>query len=50
MAQIRIFDIKEEIHRKLKAQAALKGLSLNDYIKKLLEKEAKNNGWSLETT
>ena len=43
MAQIRVFDIEEDIHRKLKAQAALKGLSLNDYIKQLLESAIKED-------
>lgn len=36
---VQIREIPEETHRKLKARAAAEGLSMSDYLKRLIELE-----------
>lgn len=42
MSEIRIFNMHENTHRWLKANAAKMGITLNNYIKQILDKERKN--------
>lgn len=37
---MQIRDVPEDVHRKLKARAALKGVSLSEYLRGLLEASA----------
>ncbi|MEO0982277.1 MAG: hypothetical protein AAFX03_06460 [Pseudomonadota bacterium] len=42
---IQIREIPEETHRKLKARAAEEGLSMSDYLKRLIERDLKRPRW-----
>lgn len=42
---IQIREIPEDLHRKLKARAAGEGLSMSDFLKRLIERELKRPGW-----
>lgn len=43
---IQIREIPEETHRKLKARAASEGMSMSDYLKRLIERELKRPDWA----
>ena len=40
MGMIQIRNVPEDLHRKLKARAAERGLSLSDYLLRMAEREA----------
>ncbi|MEM9705478.1 MAG: hypothetical protein AAF850_05315 [Pseudomonadota bacterium] len=42
---IQIREIPEETHRALKARAAAEGLSMSDYLKRLIERDLKRPNW-----
>ena len=42
---VQIREIPEETHRKLKARAASEGLSMSDYLKRLIERDLKRPRW-----
>lgn len=42
---IQIREIPEETHRKLKARAAAEGMSMSDYLKRLIEQDLKRPSW-----
>ena len=42
---VQIREIPEETHRKLKARAASEGLSMSDYIKRLIARDLKRPRW-----
>jgi len=42
---IQIREIPEETHRKLKARAASEGMSMSDYLKRLIERDLKRPNW-----
>jgi plasmid stability protein len=42
---IQIREIPEKMHRTLKARAAEEGLSLSDYLKRLIERDLKRPSW-----
>jgi plasmid stability protein len=43
---IQIREIPDETHRKLKARAALEGMSMSDYLKRLIEQDLKRPDWA----
>jgi len=43
---IQIREVPEETHRALKARAASQGLSMSDYIKRLIERELQRPDWA----
>ncbi len=43
---IQIREIPEETHRKLKARAAAEGMSMSDYLKRLIERDLKRPDWA----
>lgn len=43
---IQIREIPEETHRALKVRAAAEGMSMSDYLKRLIERELKRPDWS----
>lgn len=42
---IQIREIPEETHRKIKARAAAEGLSMSDYLKRLIERDLTRPNW-----
>lgn len=44
---IQIREVPEDTHRKLKMRAASKGLSMSDYLKRLIERDLKRPDWAL---
>lgn len=42
---VQIREIPEATHRKLKMRAAAEGLSMSDYLKRLIERELKRPAW-----
>lgn len=42
---IQIREIPEKVHRSLKARAAAEGLSMSDYLKRLIERDLKRPSW-----
>ena len=43
---IQIREIPEETHRALKARAASEGMSMSDYLKRMIERELKRPDWA----
>lgn len=43
---IQIREIPDETHRKLKARAAAEGMSMSDYLKRLIERDLKRPDWA----
>lgn len=43
---IQIREVPEELHRALKARAASEGLSMSDYLKRLIERELRRPDWA----
>ena len=43
---IQIREIPEETHRKLKARAAAEGLSMSDYLKRLIDQDLRRPDWA----
>lgn len=43
---IQIREIPEETHRALKVRAAAEGMSMSDYLKRLIERELKRPDWA----
>lgn len=43
---IQIREIPEETHRALKARAAAEGISMSDYLKRLIERDLKRPDWA----
>lgn len=46
---VQIREIPEETHRKLKARAAAEGLSMSDYLKRLIERDLTRPNWGAVT-
>ncbi len=42
---VQIREIPEEMHRKLKMRAAAEGLSMSEYLKRLIERDLKRPDW-----
>lgn len=42
---IQIREVPEKVHRKLKARAAEEGVSMSDYLKRLIERDLKQMSW-----
>jgi plasmid stability protein len=42
---VQIREISEKTHRKLKMRAAAEGLSMSDYLKRLIERDLKRPNW-----
>ena len=42
---IQIREIPDGVHRKLKMRAAEQGLSMSDYLKRLIERDLKRPSW-----
>ena len=42
---VQIRELPEEVHRKLKMRAAAEGLSMSDYLKRLIERDLKRPNW-----
>ncbi|HAH08925.1 MAG TPA: hypothetical protein DCL54_13655 [Alphaproteobacteria bacterium] len=42
---IQIREIPEKVHRTLKARAAQEGLSMSDYLKRLIERDLQRPSW-----
>ncbi len=42
---VQIREIPEAIHRKLKTRAAAEGLSMSDYLRRLIERDLKRPNW-----
>ena len=42
---VQIREMPEETHRKLKARAAAEGLSMSDYVKRLIERDLQRPNW-----
>lgn len=42
---IQIREIPEKTHRKIKARAAEEGLSMSDYLKRLIDREMEKPSW-----
>ena len=43
---IQIREIPEETHRALKARAAAEGMSMSDYLKRMIERELQRPDWA----
>jgi len=43
---VQIRELPEELHRSLKIRAAAEGLSMSDYLKRLIERDLKRPNWS----
>ncbi|GGH03746.1 hypothetical protein GCM10007420_20140 [Glycocaulis albus] len=43
---IQIREIPEETHRALKARAAAEGMSMSDYLRRLIEQDLKRPDWA----
>jgi plasmid stability protein len=43
---IQIREIPEDTHRKLKARAAAEGVSMSEYLKRLIEQDLKRPDWA----
>ncbi|MGJ3231500.1 MAG: FitA-like ribbon-helix-helix domain-containing protein [Oceanicaulis sp.] len=43
---IQIREVPDETHRALKARAAAEGLSMSDYLKRMIERELKRPDWA----
>ena len=43
---IQIREIPEETHRKLKARAAAEGMSMSDYLKRLIDQDLRRPDWA----
>jgi plasmid stability protein len=43
---IQIREIPEKMHRTLKARAAEEGMSMSDYLKRLIERDLKRPSWA----
>lgn len=43
---IQIREVPDETHRALKARAAAEGMSMSDYLKRLIERELKRPDWA----
>lgn len=43
---IQIREIPDETHRALKARAAAEGMSMSDYLKRLIERDLKRPDWA----
>ncbi|MDZ7629068.1 MAG: hypothetical protein U5J99_11780 [Parvularculaceae bacterium] len=43
---IQIREVPEATHRKLKARAAEEGLSMSDYLKRLIDRDLKRPDWA----
>lgn len=43
---IQIREIPDETHRVLKARAAAEGMSMSDYLKRLIEQDLKRPDWA----
>ncbi len=43
---IQIREIPDETHRKLKARAAAEGMSMSDYLKRLIERDLNRPDWA----
>ena len=43
---IQIREIPDETHRALKARAAEEGMSMSDYLKRLIERDLKRPDWA----
>jgi antitoxin FitA len=43
---IQIREIPEKLHRTLKARAAEEGMSMSDYLKRLIERDLKRPSWA----
>jgi len=43
---IQIREIPDETHRKLKARAAAEGMSMSDYLKRLIEQDLRRPDWT----
>jgi plasmid stability protein len=43
---IQIREIPDETHRALKARAAAEGMSMSDYLKRLIEQDLKRPDWA----
>lgn len=46
---IQIREIPDETHRKLKARAASEGMSMSEYLKRLIERDLKRPDWASMT-
>lgn len=44
---IQIREVPEETHRALKTRAASEGLSMSDYLKRLIERELQRPDWDV---
>ncbi len=42
---VQIREMSEETHRKLKSRAAAEGLSMSEYLKRLIERDLKRPNW-----
>lgn len=42
---VQIREIPEKTHRKLKSRAAAEGMSMSDYLKRLIERDLKRPSW-----
>ena len=43
---IQIREVSDETHRKLKARAAAEGMSMSDYLKRLIDQDLKKPDWA----
>jgi plasmid stability protein len=43
---VQIRSLPEPMHRKLKARAAEEGLSISEYLKRLIDRDLKRPGWA----
>lgn len=43
---IQIREIPDETHRKLKARAAAEGMSMSDYLKRLIDQDLRRPDWA----
>ncbi len=43
---VQIRELPETVHRKLKIRAAEEGLSMSDYVKRLIERDLKRPNWN----
>lgn len=43
---VQIRGVEDAIHRQLKARAASDGLSISDYVRRLIEKDLKRPSWA----